>query len=73
MQNRIKITWKVSDGYVGHGPHSFYIDQEDFEDFENEDERQQFIEECVQQEFENEVSWEISSIEDIKIDEETDD
>jgi len=55
------ITWKVDYGYVNNGPHQIHIDDADLEECENDEERENFIEEVIQNEFENNVSWYIVS------------
>lgn len=59
-----KVIWKVDDGYVNNGPHVTTIDKNDLDECETEEERQQYIEECIHQDFENNVSWYITSITD---------
>lgn len=54
----MKITWKVSDGYVNHGPQWLEIDDEDFGDMDDA-EKQRYIEECVEEDFRQKVSWHI--------------
>lgn len=53
----MKITWKVDDGYVNNGPHTTEIDDEELEDFETEEEKEEFIEQCITGDFERKVSW----------------
>lgn len=51
------ITWKVDDGYVNNGPHQTRIEDYELEECEDEDDRERLIEEAVQADFENQVSW----------------
>ena len=60
MEGRIEIRWKVDDGYVNNGPHISEVDVEDFEDL-NEQEIEDLIHEIVQNDFEQSVSFEITS------------
>ena len=55
------VTWKVDDGYVNNGPHQTHIDDADLEECEDDAERERLIEEAVQTDFENNVSWYIVS------------
>ena len=58
----MKVIWEVSDGYVGKSrPQYANIADEDLEGL-SEQEKMDFIEEFIQQEFENNIGWEISSI-----------
>lgn len=56
----MKIIWQVDDGYVGGRPQYTTIDDSDLEDFETEEEKEQFIQDYIQQEFENRISWYIT-------------
>ena len=60
MEGRIEISWKVDDGYVNNGPHTTEVDVEDFEDL-NEQEIVDLIHEIVQNDFEQSVSFEVTS------------
>ena len=54
------ITWEVEDGYIGKGrPQKTKIPNEELEQFETEEEKQRYIEDCVQEDFEREISWSI--------------
>jgi len=57
------VTWQVDDGYCGGRPHTFEIPDEEFKDCSTEKEKQVIIEEWVQQEFDNNISWFIQEIE----------
>lgn len=51
------ITWEVDDGYVGKAaPHYLTIDDADFEGC-TESEREELIEELIQVDFLQKVSW----------------
>lgn len=55
------ITYEVEDGYVGGSrPHSVKISNDDLDEYETESEIEAFIEECVQEDFEQNVSWTIT-------------
>lgn len=58
------VSWKVDDGYANNGPHTTVIDKHDLDDCETEEERERFIEECVQRDFEENVTWYITRITD---------
>lgn len=54
----MKITWEVDDGYVGAARHhTTVIDDADLADYEEGVEREDFIENCVRDDFEREISW----------------
>lgn len=54
----MKIVWKVEDGYVGKSrPHFFEIDDDELADHEEGEERNEFITDCVQEEFDQNVSF----------------
>lgn len=53
----MKITWEVDDGYVGNRPQYTEIDDDDLAEYETEEEKEKFIRECIQSDFEQTVSW----------------
>lgn len=57
----MKVWWQVDDGYVGGRPQYTVIPDEDFEDMD-EVEKQRYIEETVQADFEYKISWYIKGI-----------
>lgn len=57
----VVVTWKVDDGYVNNGQHKTQIDDYEFEDCETDEDRERIIEEAVQADFENNISWYIVS------------
>lgn len=60
----MRVTWQVEDGYVGGSrPHTTVIDDEDLEDLD-EKEREERIDEFIEEDFRNKVSWTILSRED---------
>jgi len=60
----IVITWKVDDGYVNPGPQESTIDEADiFEDDMSEAAKSKAIDEFIQEEFQQKISWFISSVE----------
>lgn len=65
----MRVTWEVEDGYVGKSSPQFTeIPDEDFEDFdgeicENKEERQEIIDNAVQNDFDQKISWAIVRIE----------
>jgi hypothetical protein len=56
----LTITWKVDDGYAQNGPHTTTIDDDELEGLTDE-EREDVIDEIVQAEFQNNVTWQIVS------------
>ena len=70
---KYKINWGISDGYCGGDrPQVFTVDTEDYFDDEaeweelSEEDRKQFFEERVDEEFRSVVGFEINSIKEIK-------
>ncbi len=56
----MEITWQVSDGYVGGSrPHTTEIPDDELEECETEEERQDLINDYIQNDFEQEISWSI--------------
>ena len=53
----MRIIWRIDDGYVNNSPHYLEIDDEELADYDEGDERQEFIEECVQEEFDNKIGF----------------
>lgn len=61
----MKVTWEVDDGYVGGSrPQTVEVDDNELADCENEEQRRQLIEDYVQEDFENKVTWYITHEED---------
>lgn len=64
---KIDIIWEIEDGYAGGSrPHYLKVDTEDYGDWESmeEKEKSEIIEDEVQNDFNNSISWYISSQED---------
>ena len=60
----IKVTWEVDDGYVGKSaPHTLTISEDELQYCESEEIRQEYIEEAVDSDFAQTVTWTITSIE----------
>ncbi len=60
----MKVSWEVEDGYVGKSrPQTTYIPDDELEDLEGE-ERDRFIEECVQEDFAQTITFAITRIND---------
>jgi len=58
----MRIKWGIEDGYAGKArPHYIEIDDEDLEDYKTEDEKNDFIDEMVQEDFLQKCSfyWEV--------------
>ena len=58
-----RITWEVEDGYVGKSrPHFTEVDDDELAECETEDERNDLINDYVQEDFDNHISFSITSI-----------
>ena len=58
----MEITWEVEDGYIGGSrPQHTIIPDEELEVFDTEEEKEEFIADWVQEEFESKISWSITS------------
>lgn len=54
------VTWEINDGYVGKSrPQYTTIPDEVLEEIEDEIDRGIFIEDWIQEEFDNRISWSI--------------
>lgn len=53
----MRITWDVSDGYVGSSPHHIEIPDEEIIECETVEDAMSFIEECVQEDFSSRITW----------------
>jgi len=52
------ITWEVEDGYIGKSrPHHTKIDDDDLAECESEEEKEEYIEQCIQEDFMMNISW----------------
>lgn len=52
------VYWEVEDGYVGKSrPQSTEISDEDLDACETEEERERLIEDCIQEDFEQMITW----------------
>ena len=57
------VYWEVEDGYVGKSrPQSTEISDEDLDACETEEERERLIEDCIQEDFEQNITWAIVSM-----------
>lgn len=55
---KITVRWEVEDGYVGKSrPQQFDLDLEDFNGCESQSDYELALEEAVQSEFDNRISW----------------
>ena len=64
---KVRVTWQVDDGYVGKSrPQITIIPEEEFEDCKTEADRNAIIEEFVDSDFQNRISWFIDSIDEIE-------
>lgn len=56
------ITWEVEDGYVGKSrPQHTEIDDDELAELETEEEKQAYIEGCIQDAFDQNITWSITS------------
>ena len=55
--NKHTFTWKVSDGYIGHGPHKTSIDLDEIKECDSNEEAAQLVEEAIEESFREKVSW----------------
>ena len=54
----MKITWEVEDGYIGKSrPQYTKIDDSELAHCQTEEEKEEFIEMCIQEDFEANISW----------------
>ena len=51
------VTWTVDDEYVGNGIYETEIDEGDLKECENEEEREELINQTIQEDFQSRVSW----------------
>jgi hypothetical protein len=56
MSDKIKIIWRVEDGYAQNGPHTISFDREDWESW-TEDERNEAVTEQAMQEIS--IGWSV--------------
>lgn len=56
------VTWQCEDGYVGGSrPHRVEVPDDELAECETEEEREQMINDYVEEDFRNKVSWSIIS------------
>lgn len=54
----MKITWEVEDGYIGKKRSQYTdIDDEELAEYDTDEEKEKFIEECIQEDFNQNISW----------------
>jgi hypothetical protein len=54
----INITWHIEDGCAGDNrPQNAWFDPDDFEDCDSEESVNEMLSQCLQEEFEQRVSW----------------
>jgi len=52
------VRWEVEDGYCGKSrPQSTEISDDDLSNCDTEEERDALIEDCIQEDFENRITW----------------
>jgi len=59
----IEITWYVEDGYVNPGPQTSQVEEDDiFDEFMSEGDKEKAIDVFIQEEFQNNISWYIGEV-----------
>lgn len=54
----MRLTWEVDDGYCGGSrPQHTEVPDDELEECESEEERQQLIEDYIQNDFEQRITW----------------
>lgn len=54
------VIWQVDDGYAGGSrPHTTEVDDDELSECDTEEERQEHIGACIQDDFEQKISWSI--------------
>ena len=52
------ITWEVEDGYVGKSrPQKTTIDNDELAECDTDEEKNEYIEQCIQEDFMMNISW----------------
>ncbi|MBD3351724.1 MAG: hypothetical protein GF364_09590 [Candidatus Lokiarchaeota archaeon] len=55
----MKVRWEVNDGYIGKSrPQYTIIDDDDLDECETEEDREKLIEDMIQEDFEQRITWE---------------
>ena len=58
----MRVTWEVEDGYCGKSrPQHCEVDDDELAECKTEEERNKLIEETIQSDFEQNISWHIIS------------
>ena len=58
----MRVTWQIDDGYAGPSrPQHVEVDDEELAECETDEERERLIEDTVQEDFNQKVSWYIVS------------
>ena len=56
----MKVRWEVEDGYIsGSRPHTTEVDDDELSECDTEEERQEVINDTIQNDFEQKISWSI--------------
>ena len=54
----MRVTWEVEDGYIGKSrPQHTEIPEDELAECENDDDRERLIEEYIQEDFDNIITW----------------
>ena len=65
MEDDIIVTWEVEDGYVGaSAPHTTTIPRQEYDCCETDEERQSLIDEYVEDDFRQTITYVISNVSD---------
>ena len=57
-EKKMIVNWEVEDGYCGKSrPQSTEISDDDLDACETEEEREFLIEDCIQEDFERNITW----------------
>lgn len=57
----MRVTWEIEDGYVGRSrPHYTEVPDDELDECETDEEMEHIIEEYVQTDFDNSISWTIT-------------
>lgn len=68
MKDRITIEWQISDGYIGcMRPQSFVLNLSDFKSYSTREDIENYINICVQGDFEEKVTYRVTNLDEIII------
>ena len=61
----MRVYWEVDDGYVGNRPRFTEIDDDEILEYETPEDMMQFISDCVQDDFDQRITWYFKNDKDI--------